>query len=195
METRRLTVGLFAGLVLLVASCSVTPAATTTAPPPPAPIQIVFRPFEITWAPADDVEQVTALALDELVRLGGSALVPVSLPPGVDNSDGRLAISRRDPPGEVYADVYITFTQDGREAGLSLSSYSADQVHPTCAERKARMNSMAAVEVRSVPGCMSTNAVGLSLIEWNDGDRWYHVETFMRPDDAISWLTDWERLP
>ncbi|HDH26504.1 MAG TPA: hypothetical protein ENH00_10005 [Actinobacteria bacterium] len=192
MATRRLTAGLLAGLVLL-ASCSGAPTTTTTAPAPP--IQIVFRPFETTWTPADDVEQVTASARSELVRLGGSALVPVSLPPETDSSAGRLAISRRDPPGEVYVDVYITFTQDGHEAALSLSSYPADQVHPTCVERKVKENSLEAVEVRSASGCVFTNTVGLSFIEWNDGDRWYHVETFMQPDDAISWLTDWEQLP
>lgn len=197
MATRRLAVGLLAGFIL-VASCSSASTASTTATAAPAPVQVVFRPFETTWAPADDVEQVTALARSELVRLGGSALVPVSLPPGADSSAGRLSISRQVPPGEVYVDVYITFTQDGREAALSLSSYPADQGHPTCAERAAGgggWENVKSVEVRSVPGCMFTNTVGLSFIEWNDGDRWYHVETFMQPDDAISWLTDWEQLP
>jgi len=193
MVTGKLAVGFLAGLVL-VAACSDAPSSAVTTTAAPAPVQIVFRPFETTWAPADDVEQVSVLASDELVRLGGSALDPVSLPPGAGQSKGRLSISRQDPPGEVYTDTYITFTQDGHEATLSLSSYEAAQNHPTCADRKAQVGSLESVKVRSTPGCVFTNTAGLSFIEWNDGDCWYHVETFMNPDDAISWLADWEQL-
>ena len=54
---------------------------------------------------------------------------------------------------------------------------------------------MEPVEVRSLPGCMFTNGVGLSFIEWEEGPRLYEVETFMTPGDAISWLASWKLLP
>jgi len=194
----RVAVGFLAGLVV-VGACSDTPAATTTATTAaPPPIQIRIPKFEATWEPADDVEQVTTLTSAELARLGGSALVPISLTSEADRSSGRLIISRKVPPVEVRVDVYITFTRDGIESSVSLSSYEADQGHPTCAERMAGGSGWEdgkSAEVRSVPGCMFTNTAGLSFVEWDDGDRWYHVETWMQPDDAISWLADWKQLP
>jgi hypothetical protein len=196
--TRPTAVGFLAGLVL-VASCSGAPAqTTTTTSTEPAPIIGIFQPFDTTWAPADDFEQAAALARSALVSLGGSILVPVSLPPRTSKSAGRLVIYQTFPTNQVHVDVNITFTQDQREMALSLSSYPADVGYPTCAERLMGMGGWEvgeAAEVRSSPGCMSTNTVGLSFIEWDDGTRWYHVETYMDPRDVIPWLADWRLLP
>ncbi len=138
------------------------------------------------------------LAGTELASLGGSALVPISLAPEVDRSSGRLWISLKVPSGEVWVDIRITYTRDGSESSVSLSSYEVSRGHPSCDERMAGgggWENGKIVEVRSVPGCMFTNPAGLSFIEWDDRERWYHVETFAQPDEVVSWLADWKQLP
>ncbi len=193
---RRWTVvGLLVGLVV-VASCSSSSTTTSTASEP-APIQVVFQPFETSRQPADDVDQVVALARPDLVKAGVSVLVPKSLPSGAGESTGRIAIIRREPFNQVSAEVSVTFTRDQQEEAISLSTYQACEGHPTCTERTEGMTGWEGtrpVEVRSSPGCMFTNMVGLSFIDWDDGSHWYHVETYMEPDDAISWLATWTPL-
>lgn len=50
-------------------------------------------------------------------------------------------------------------------------------------------------EIRNVSGCMATNEVGLTFIEWEEGTNRYHVETFMQPKDALFWLASWREFP
>ncbi|NOY57201.1 MAG: hypothetical protein GXP34_14635 [Actinobacteria bacterium] len=200
MRRRRTAAGFLVGLVL-GASCSGAPSQTTAATSTerePAPIQVTFPLFETSWQPADDMGQVVASARSALVKAGGSVLVPASLPPGAGTSTGRMTITRTEPFHQVSVDVNVTFMRAQREEALSLSSYPTDPEHPTCAGRALGEGSWDAaepVEVRSSPGCRFTNDVGLSFIEWEEGSHRYHVETFMTPGDAISWLASWKPLP
>jgi hypothetical protein len=194
---RRPAVGVCTILVL-VTSCSnavVTPPSTAA---PTSPIVTVapFPGFEITWEPADDIEQVQARVEAELARGDATMLLPVDLPQAVDGSVARLTIY-----GTVRADlvsvvVYVSFQRDGGDLGLSLTSMPAAETSLTCEGRvggqaAGGLSNWGVLEIRSSPGCAATNEVGLTFIEWEEGESWYHVETHLAPDDALSWLDSW----
>lgn len=100
-------VGVLAGVVLAT-SCSSTPTEATLTSAPPIH-RTVSQPFPTTWQPADDIEQIEALARSELIGQGGSVLVPSNLPQGASGSAGRLTINMTTPPDLLHVDVYVSF--------------------------------------------------------------------------------------
>jgi len=188
---RRRTAALLLAGAALVSSCS-----PTTSPEFESPVVTgILQPFTATWEPANDVDEIMALARSDLIEFGGSVLVPGSLLPGTRESAGRLVITKTFPTDQVSVVVNITFSRNQREEALSLTSALIDSGHPTCADRITSDPDTKTVEVRSSPACVLTNSAGLSFIEWAEESHWYHVETFMEPDVATAWLTDWVPIP
>jgi len=171
----------------------------STAAPTPIVTVAPFPGFEITWEPADDIEQVQARVEAELARGDATMLLPVDLPQGVDGSVARLTIYETVPTDLVSVVVYVSFQRDGGDLGLSLTSMRAAKTSLTC---KGRVGGQAAgglsnwevLEIRTFPGCVATNEAGLTFIEWEEGESWYHVETHLAPDEALSWLDSWRTV-
>lgn len=177
-------------------SCSVAPSpATVSEAPVVTGISQVFE--ESTWEPANDLGQVEAALRSELVGVKASVILPTTLPDGAAGSSGRLAIYKTLPTDIVSVDVSITWQRDQHDQALSLTSMTSPS--PTCEDRiSGKLESgveWKMAEIRTLSGCVATNQVGLTFIEWKEGASRYHIETFMSPDDAISWLASWREFP
>jgi hypothetical protein len=187
-------------IVALVTSCSNAGSTVTSTADEELPVVTgITQQFVITWQPADDFEQLEALAGSELINEGASVLVPAGVPPGSSESVGRLSIQKTFPTDLVYVHVRVSFQQNRQETALSLGSSAPDGT-PACAERVSGeaaggLSGWVATEVRTVSGCTATNEAGLTFVEWEEGANRYHVETRMEPNDALSWLTSWRLLP
>jgi hypothetical protein len=140
------------------------------------------------------------LAGAELISAGASVLVPSTVPPGASVSVGRLSIRETVPTELVYVDVYVSFQRDKRDTALSLTSTAVDGTSLSCEERisgsaAGGLSNWEAAEIRNVTGCLATNEVGLTFIEWEEDQDKYHAESYMEPAEALSWLATWMDIP
>lgn len=181
-----------------VTTATASPTVPTTPLAPESPvITLLGQPFLTTWQPADDYGQMKDSATAELDSIDGSVLVPTALPEGTKSSSGRLFSWVAVPTGGVHADVFIDFQNSDGAQSLSLSS-SARPETPACEGRLAGqggLDTWEVAQIRAAPGCIATNEVGLTFIEWEEGLNRYHVETRMEQKDALSWLESWIEIP
>jgi hypothetical protein len=131
-----------------------------------------------------------------LDQYGATSLLPVT---ASEDSQATVNVFETIPRGAVFVSLSVTTVGDDRPL-LSINTYPSDSDYVVDCDRRIAPEDPGgegsptwnAVQIRENQGCSATNELGLTFIEWIEGDLSLHVETHLPHDDAVAWLTSWE---
>lgn len=159
----------------------------------------VQQRFQQSWKPADDPGSAEADINTALEDSGAATLLAEQMPAQTSDSTARLSVDEMMPTGTTVVRLFVSFTQDGQEKGLSLTRLPAGAEGPHCDDRitdaAGGLPGWEAITVRESTGCAVTNESGLGFIQWEEGSSRFHAETRMDVDEVVSWLQMWKSVP
>jgi len=193
-------VGAVLAMVLLVAACGDTPAATTSAPSfatePSTVITAITTDFEQTWdpawAPSDDLLAGFEAALRDA---GIWALLPTEASPTGPSLSADAEITSTVPTNHPALSVVL------RRADLSVfvSVQTAPLgAQPACDTRLDDRGGVAwaAQVVRGANGCSLLVDGAVSFLEWSENGQFFHAEfgPEVEVDELVGWFDTWRPI-